>query len=165
MALCGTGSSAFNGRSLSGYQQKRVWINDGAGKFVDVAQSVGATDTYDGRSVALADLWNRGVLDVVVANQNGPLLIYKNTVTPDNRWIEFELEGTASNRSAIGMPEDETLRGRQQKRCAPLPARQVMFVEDTFLLPPPMSDPYWGCKPWPDDGQVRGRDVISSGCG
>jgi hypothetical protein len=65
---------AFNGRSLSGYQQKKVWINDGAAKFVDVAQAVGATDTYDGRSVALADLWNRGVLDVVVANQRGPLL-------------------------------------------------------------------------------------------
>jgi enediyne biosynthesis protein E4 len=93
---------AFEGRSLSGYQSKRVWLNDGAGKFVDVAQAVGATDTYDGRSVALVDLWNRGVLDVVVANQNGPLLLYKNTVAPENQWIEFELEGTASNRSAIG---------------------------------------------------------------
>jgi hypothetical protein len=93
---------AFEGRSLSGYQTKRVWLNDGAGKFVDVAQSVGATDVYDGRSVALVDLWNRGVLDVVVANQNGPLLVYKNTVAPQNEWIEFELEGTSSNRSAIG---------------------------------------------------------------
>ena len=65
---------AMEGRSFSGYQQKRVWLNDGAGKFKDVAQAVGATDTYDGRSVALADLWNRGVLDVVVANQSGPLL-------------------------------------------------------------------------------------------
>jgi hypothetical protein len=93
---------AFEGRSLSGYQSKRVWLNDGAGKFMDVAQAVGVTDTYDGRAVALVDLWNRGVLDVVVANQNGPLLIYKNTVNPANQWIEFELEGTASNRSAIG---------------------------------------------------------------
>jgi enediyne biosynthesis protein E4 len=93
---------AFNGRSLSGYQQKRLWINDGEGKFVDVAQAVGATDTYDGRSVALADLWNTGALDIVVANQRGPLLIYKNTVEPGNRWIEFSLEGTVSNRSAIG---------------------------------------------------------------
>jgi hypothetical protein len=93
---------AFDGRSLSGYQTKRVWLNDGAGKFVDVAQAVGATDVYDGRSVALVDLWNRGVLDVVVANQNGPLLLYKNTVAPRNEWIEFELEGTSSNRSAIG---------------------------------------------------------------
>jgi hypothetical protein len=93
---------AMEGRSLSGYQPKRVWLNDGAGKFVNVAQGVGVTDTYDGRSVALADLWNRGVLDVVVANERGPLLIYKNTVTPENQWIEFELEGTTSNRSAIG---------------------------------------------------------------
>jgi enediyne biosynthesis protein E4 len=93
---------SMDGRSLSGYQQKHVWMNDGAGKFVDVAQSVGVTDVYDGRSVALADLWNRGVLDVIVANQRGPLLLYKNTVTPDNGWVEFELEGTKSNRSAIG---------------------------------------------------------------
>ena len=93
---------AMEGRSLSGYQPKCVWINDGAGKFTDIAQAVGATDTYDGRSVALVDLWNRGVLDVVVANQRGPLLVYKNNVTPDNQWIAFELEGSQSNRSAIG---------------------------------------------------------------
>ncbi|MGA8273633.1 MAG: CRTAC1 family protein [Candidatus Sulfotelmatobacter sp.] len=93
---------AFDGRSLSGYQNKKVWLNDGAGKFIDVAQAVGVTDTYDGRSVALVDLWNRGVLDVVVANQNGPLLVYKNAVAPGNEWIEFQLEGTKSNRSAIG---------------------------------------------------------------
>ena len=105
---------AFEGRSLSGYQSKRVWLNDGAGKFVDVAQAVGVTDTYDGRAVALADLWNRGVLDVVVANQKGPLLVYKNTVTPENEWIEFELEGTASNRSAIGAQVTLFWNGQQQ---------------------------------------------------
>ncbi len=93
---------AMDGRSLSGYQHKHLWLNDGAGRFVDVAQSVGVTDTHDGRSVAMADLWNRGVLDVVVANQRGPLLIYKNVVAPGNGWIEFQLEGTSSNRSAIG---------------------------------------------------------------
>jgi enediyne biosynthesis protein E4 len=93
---------AMDGRSLSGYQQKKVWMNDGAGRFLDVAQAVGVTDTYDGRSVAMADLWNRGVLDVVVANQRGPLLIYKNTASPRNEWLEFSLEGVRSNRSAIG---------------------------------------------------------------
>jgi len=93
---------AMGGRSLSGYQQKKVWLNDGAGKFVDVAQAVGANDVFDGRAVALVDLWNRGVLDVVVANQRGPLLIYKNNVAPENKWISFELEGAQSNRSAIG---------------------------------------------------------------
>ena len=93
---------AFDGRSLSGYQQKKVWINDGAGQFEDVAQAVGVTDRHDGRAVALADLWNTGTLDAVVANQSGPLLIYKNVVAPDRDWIEFDLEGTRSNRSAIG---------------------------------------------------------------
>jgi hypothetical protein len=90
-------------RSLAGYQHKCVWRNDGAGKFTDVAAAVGVTDTYDGRAVALVDLWNRGVLDVVVANQKGPLLVYKNTVAPGNQWIGFDLEGgRGSNRSAIG---------------------------------------------------------------
>ncbi len=105
---------AFDGRSLAGYQAKRVWLNDGAGRFVDVAQAVGVNDIYDGRSVALADLWNRGVLDVVVANQRGPLLIYRNTVDPQNAWIELELEGTASNRSAIGAQVMLFWNGQQQ---------------------------------------------------
>ena len=104
----------MDGRSLSGYQPKHVWLNDGAGKFVNVAQAVGASDVYDGRSVALVDLWNRGVLDVVVANQRGPLLVYKNTVAPGNAWIDFELEGTASNRSAIGAEVRVFWNGRQQ---------------------------------------------------
>lgn len=93
---------AMKGRSLSGYQRSRVWLNDGRGRFVEVAQVVGATDTYDGRAVALADLSNRGVLDVIVANQRGPLLVYRNEVVPGRHWIQVELEGRTSNRSAIG---------------------------------------------------------------
>jgi hypothetical protein len=102
---------AMRGRSLAGYQAKCVWLNQD-GKFIDVAQAVGITDAYDGRAVALADLWGRGVLDVVVANQKGPLLVYKNTVAKKNQWIAFELEGAArpgspaggkrSNRGAVG---------------------------------------------------------------
>jgi len=105
---------AIEGRSHSGYQQKRVWLNDGAGKFVDVARAVGVTDTYDGRAVAMADLFNRGVLDVVVANQRGPLLLYKNTVNPKNQWIEFALDGTRSNRSAIGAQVTVRWNGQEQ---------------------------------------------------
>ena len=105
---------AVDGRSHSGYQQKHVWLNDGAGKFVDVAQATGVTDTYDGRAVALADLFNRGVLDVVVANQRGPLLLYKNTVDSKNHWVEFALEGTKSNRSAIGAQVTVQWSGQEQ---------------------------------------------------
>ena len=89
--------------SLGGHQTKRVWVNNGAGQFQDVAQAVGVAETFDGRAVALADLWNRGVLDVIVAHQKGPLLIYRNEVPAEGRnWIAFELEAAKGNRSAIG---------------------------------------------------------------
>ncbi len=101
-------------RSLSGYQQKKVWINDGAGRFKEVAQFIGVSDVYDGRSVALADFTNTGKLDAVVANQKGPALLYSNTVAPDNRWIAFELEGVQSNRSAIGAQVRVFWNGQQQ---------------------------------------------------
>jgi len=103
-----------DGRSLSGYQQKKVFVNDGSGQFREVAQLVGVTDVYDGRSVAIADFQNRGVLDAVVANQNGPLLLYRNTVQPGNNWIEFELEGQTSNRSAIGAQVRAFWNGQEQ---------------------------------------------------
>ena len=92
----------MRGRSLAGHQTKCVWVNDGVGQFVEVAQAVGVRDRFDGRAVALVDLWNRGVLDVVVANQRGPLLLYRNTVRAEANWIGFELFGQQSNRSAIG---------------------------------------------------------------
>jgi hypothetical protein len=105
---------AMKGRSLSGYQRKHVWLNDGAGKFTDVAQVVGVTDVYDGRSIALADLSNTGVLDAIVANQRGPLLVYKNTVQTGRHWIDVELEGAPSNRSAIGARVQVHWNGRSQ---------------------------------------------------
>jgi hypothetical protein len=110
-------------RSLAGYQQKKLWINDGAGHFIDVAPMVGVTDRYDGRSLALADLGNRGVLDAVVANQRGPLLLYRNEVAPGRHWIAFDLEGgcegeapshRCSNRSAIGAQVTLSWAGQRQ---------------------------------------------------
>jgi hypothetical protein len=104
----------MRGRSLSGYQRKRVWVNDARGRFTEIAQQVGATDTHDGRAVALADLSNRGVLDVIVANQKGPLLVYRNTPQHQHHWIAFDLEGAASNRSAIGARVEVHWAGQRQ---------------------------------------------------
>ena len=66
---------------------------------------------------------NRGVLDVVVANQRGPLLLYRNEVAPGRDWIAFDLEGgcrsdaareACSNRSAIGAQVTRPWNGQQQ---------------------------------------------------
>ena len=93
---------AFGNASLSGYERSRVYLNRGLGGWVDVADIVGVRDDYDGRAVAFADLANRGVLDVIVANQNQPALLYRNSPDSANHWITLSLVGTRGNRSAIG---------------------------------------------------------------
>ena len=93
---------AMEGRSLSGYQRNRLWLGDAAGAFQEVAQAVGAGRYLDGRAVALADFNKDGALDVTVAHQRGPLLLYENRVASNRQWIAFRLKGGASNHSAIG---------------------------------------------------------------
>lgn len=105
---------ALRGRSLSGYQPDLFWLNDGAGGMIDASGAIGDDSGLDGRAVAVADLWNRGALDVVIANQRGPLRVLRNNVDPDRDWIGFDLRGTVSNRSAIGAQVRLFWNGRQQ---------------------------------------------------
>jgi hypothetical protein len=107
---------AMEGRSLSGYQQSRIWVNDGAGQFQDVAPAVGGASTHDGRALALVDLENEGTLDAVVANQRGPVEVYQNRASPNHDWIAFDLTGTESNRSAIGAKVELTWANPQGAR-------------------------------------------------
>lgn len=92
----------FGNASLSGYERSRVYLNRGVAGWIDVAKNVGVSDLYDGRAVALADLSNRGAIDVIVANQNQPAVLYRNYPERANHWIAFKLIGNRSNRSAIG---------------------------------------------------------------
>ncbi len=93
---------AIGKASLSGYERSRVLMNRGADGFVDVAEESGVTDRLDGRAVAMADLFNRGALDVIIANENTRALIYRNADSARGHWIELKLVGSRSNRSAIG---------------------------------------------------------------
>jgi hypothetical protein len=104
----------MRGRSLSGRQGSRVWLNDGAGRFIEVSQVAGVTDRADGRAVAFADFGNRGVLDAVVANQGSALLFYRNEVAPGRHWLAVELTGRTSNRSAIGARVEVAWSGQRQ---------------------------------------------------
>src|SRR5262245_56242413 len=93
---------AFGNASLSGYEPSCVFLSRGLGGWVDVARVVGVRDSLDGRAVATADLSNRGALDVIVANQNQPALLYRDRPDRRNHWIAFRLVATRSNRSATG---------------------------------------------------------------
>lgn len=105
---------AMKGRSLSGYQENKIWLNDGAGKFQEVADAVGGSLDLDSRAVAFADFWNNGTLDIIVASQNGPVRIYKNETAPDKHWIAFKLVGTQSNKSAIDAEAELIWKGKKQ---------------------------------------------------
>jgi hypothetical protein len=107
---------AFGTMSLSGYERSRVYLNRGLAGWVDVAAKVGVGDEYDGRAVALADLGNRGAVDVIVANQNQPAVLYRDYPDRANHWIAFKLTGTRSNRSAIGAEVVIEASGLTQRR-------------------------------------------------
>jgi hypothetical protein len=89
-------------KSLSGYERSRVLWNRGPQRFQEVGLRVGVDDELDGRAVAVADLAGRGALDVIVANQGGPLLIYRSEPSDDSGWIQVRARGSRSNRDAIG---------------------------------------------------------------
>lgn len=93
---------AMNNRTFSGYQTNKIWLNDGAGRFREVANAVGGALNLDSRAVAFADLFGTGSMDLIIANQNQPAKVYRNTTHPEHHWISFKLIGTESNRSAIG---------------------------------------------------------------
>lgn len=107
---------AMENRTFSGYQSNKIWLNDGAGRFREVANAVGGELTLDSRSVATADLFGRGATDIIVANQNGEVKIYKNSSEETRNWVGFQLSGTASNRSAIGTEVVVEWDGKRQKK-------------------------------------------------
>lgn len=107
---------AMKGRSLSGYQENKIWLNDGAGKFNEVAEAVGGSLDLDSRSVAFADLTNDGRLEILIASQGGPLKIYKSNTPADKNWVSFQLEGTESNKSAIGASVEVIWDDQKQKQ-------------------------------------------------
>lgn len=104
----------MKGKSQSGYEQNKIWLNQGDGSFEDVSDEVCPYATYDSRAVAMADLFNDGKLDVIVANQNNVPLVYKNELDNGNHWIEIELQGTVSNRDAIGAEVMVEWNGKKQ---------------------------------------------------
>jgi hypothetical protein len=112
---------AMGNLSLSGYTRTRVLRNLGGSEFVDVAVACGAIETEDGRAIAMVDLFNRGRLDCVVANQNQPARVYLNDATDaadtaTHNWITFELRGRDRNRFAIGAEVIVTAGGRKHRR-------------------------------------------------
>ncbi|HEX6463760.1 MAG TPA: CRTAC1 family protein [Vicinamibacterales bacterium] len=74
----------------------------------------GATTAHSSRGAAFGDIDNDGKLDVLVFNMNEPPSLLHNTSHGANHWIALKLEGTASNRAALGASVRVTAAGRAQ---------------------------------------------------
>ncbi len=94
-----------NIRGNVGYAQSpQLFLNLGNGKFRDVASEAGGgfEEPKVGRGLAYGDFDRDGDQDILLTTNNGPALLYRNEQLAGNRSIRFAMQGTKSNRDAIG---------------------------------------------------------------
>ncbi len=93
-----------NIRGNVGYAQPpHLFLNQGSGKFRDVGGEAGGgfEKARVGRGLAYADFDRDGDLDILMTTNNGPAVLFRNDLA-GHRSIRFELQGSKSNRNAIG---------------------------------------------------------------
>jgi len=108
-----------NIRGNVGYAQPpQLFLNSGGGKFRDVAGQVGGgfESPKVGRGLAFGDFDHDGDLDILMTTNNGPAHLYRNDQESHSRSIRFHLQGTKSNRDAIGAAVSVFLAGQTQSR-------------------------------------------------
>jgi hypothetical protein len=81
-----------------------LFHNVGGKKFENVSNAVGADFSRPmvARGVAVADIDRDGDLDILFTTNGGPAVLLRNDGGNRNKWISMRLEGTKSNRSALG---------------------------------------------------------------
>ena len=78
-------------------------MNTRSGRFADVSAVVGFDHDADSRGLALVDWDHDGDLDVWTSNRSAPRVRFlENQNASENGFLAIRLEGTASNKDAIG---------------------------------------------------------------
>jgi hypothetical protein len=92
----------FGKRSWHGFERNRQLRNNGDGTFLEMGRAAGTDLELNSRGMAVADFWNRGLLDIAVAASTDRHALLKNQLTTPRHWLGVELVGTKSNRDAVG---------------------------------------------------------------
>ncbi len=93
-----------------------LYQNLGNGKFQDISEHAGPglLEKHSSRGAAFGDFDNDGAVEIAVNNQNDSPTLLKQAANPPGHWILLKLEGTRSNRSAIGARVKLVAAGRAQ---------------------------------------------------
>jgi hypothetical protein len=92
----------FGHRSWHGWERNRHLRNNGDGTFTEIGRGLGTDLLKNSRGVAVADFWNRGVLDIAVAASTDRHALLKNEIENKRNWLQVELVGVKSNRDGVG---------------------------------------------------------------
>jgi hypothetical protein len=92
--------------------------NKGKGIFEDLRERAGENfrKSYGARGLAIGDWNNDGRMDAVFTCLNDLPVLLRNDTAQENSWIGFELQGTTSNRDAIGAKVTVEAEGRKWVR-------------------------------------------------
>src|SRR5439155_7122475 len=91
-----------------------LFENLGNGTFREVGREAGLTAERCGRGGAYGDLDNDGKLDLVVNNMDDAPSILLNEGGTGNHWLRLALQGSRSNRSAVGARATIAVAGRKE---------------------------------------------------
>jgi hypothetical protein len=96
-----------------------LFRNQGNGRFVELGDEAGPgiSAKHQSRGAAFGDFDNDGDIDIVIMNRNEPPSLLRNDVPPGNHWLKVRLEGTKSNRSALGSRVLVHYGGKVQAQC------------------------------------------------
>jgi hypothetical protein len=85
-------------------EPKVLQLNQKDGTFCDASEQAGGAmrEPRVSRGVAAGDLFNDGNVDLVIEDLAGSPMILRNSGIPGKHFVSFELQGTKSNRLAIG---------------------------------------------------------------
>jgi hypothetical protein len=99
-------------------QPAQLYLNDGKGHFQHVSRVAGPywQEKHVGRGVAWCDYDNDGRVDLAINNSGEAAVLLHNETTTPHHWLRLELQGTKSNRDAIGAKVTVSVGGRQLVR-------------------------------------------------
>ncbi len=112
----------FGNRSWHGWERNRHLRPNGDGSFTEIGRAAGTDLVLNSRGIAVADFWNRGLLDVAVAASTDRHALLRNEVGARRRWLAIDVVGGAdrlaggTNRDGVGVRVNVAVGGLRMMR-------------------------------------------------